>query len=431
METSVLLKQIEFKNQTTAYVRGRCLFHAAMFFEEPCAEFWLSLARLSEAIVLFDQLFFTATEGTKAGNSSIFDHPFLNKCCLEGVIQIVPHSEIGNQENWVKAFDRYAAGMQAALPKNLDEGTLVDLVNDVAGRFAVESDSYNSLAHALRKDRKIYYVTKDEPSGYLRDIALEIGLHSLCDTLGLSLVDDPLLEINSLDLYSKGITQQNYEAIRKIVNDDIANLLKKRGIFSLNFSPIIHIALERAVQARSDLFDELMKLRDDFSQYRQKMAEMDRVITETASLGKALEYRYKWVEQIQSSLAAYWAKGTGKMKFLEAIDASIAEGGDVSISLGGLFKLIMHGAKTSIVRSRARPLFDLLDHLRSLNIQSELLKDAFMWCPSQQNQHQVTSIYGSKKYAIESSDYLDVARREFLDSHGKYGLDNSDDTIED
>lgn len=428
--TYLLYIRMNSVKQTTAYLRGRCLFHAAMFFQYPCAEFWLALSRLSEAFVLYDRLVFSESDEAEK-KSTIFSQPFLNKCKEEGVIQIIPHSEISNQESWLKAFDRFAAGMNEALPEGLDQGTLIDLINDAAGRFAVEAHCYTGLAHALRTDRNIYYERKDTPSGVLRDIAMEIGLHSLIDTLGLSLVDDPLLELKHVESYSRGIAQRNYESLRKIVSDDLANLLKKRDIFSLHFSPIAHIALERAVHSQSDFFDEIMKLRKDLSQYRMKMAEMESIISETASIGEALELRYKWVEQIQAALKAYWAKRTRKILLIESIDASIEESGDVTISLGGLIKLIMHDANARIIRSRARPLFDLLDHIRGLNMRSELFERAFKWCPSRQNQNQVMSIYGIKNFAIESSDYMEVARNEFLNSHGKYGLENRDETIED
>lgn len=406
----------------TAIVRGGCLSNAALFFETPCLEYWLSLSRLAEGIVLYDNLVFLTHDlhSDIHEKKTVFEKPFMKELIHHGLIELEPMGSAIGCKYWSRIFDRFAAALSAKLPEAVDYETSYELFDDVIRRFHTEGAAFHGLYGVFETGPHRYYdesSLEQEPMGALRQVATKVGLLAVADELGTDLIDDPLEVPQADEVYQGGLAKLNYRLLSELVSDKLASSLPTSEVLSFDLDPISAIAANRALHRKTPYLQEILQLRRDFSTYRQKIGNMASMELANVSIERFLSLRYRLVDEVQAELRRQWTKHSMKFPILESVEAALSDQGSVSLSISSLLTILAKGIRSKLVRMRIRPLFKISDQLKKLPVVDGALKELFNWKPSQIEHTRISRILERPEVQIPNTGFLSRAREDFLAFH--------------
>ena len=399
-----------------AIVRGDCLSNAALFFENPCIEYWLSLSRLAEAVVLFDGLIFLSTKEPEEIKSTVFDHQIIGKLSSLGIIKLVPFERLVNREVSIRTFDHFSAAIDEFLPQPLDKEANLELFDDVLRRFRFESFAYHGLYEAFETGPQRYY-DQTTPSNKLRTIASKVFLMALAHQYNTDIIDDPLEASSATECYEKGLARNNLTALSEIISETYSSSMIPSESFLLNSDPISSVAIHKAAQKGTTFIEEILELRKKFAPYREKIGTFISLDLSKTSIGEFLKIRCRMIDEVQQLLRSDWNFQEAGISINESIDACLTDDTSVSLSVSSLLKTLVKGIKIKLVRMRARPIFQLSKELKRLPVISTALGDSFDWNPTNQECSKIAKLIEPEKTKINDQNFLSKAREDFVSFH--------------
>lgn len=180
----------------------------------------------------------------------------------------------------------------------------------------------------------------------------------------------------------KSIAARLSGTLSNIYEKEINELIAIGSPIPFYIPPAPAVILDRSGDQRNKIIQELLNLREEFSQFRQKYRQYQMIIRNPSiytpiELSQAVE---EGLHEVEIALKQITKKKTHSRLISEVFDVNVATSlDDISIDkpLGSLVKSLVNSVKTNIVRGRAQCLFDLWNAAMSIRGYESLLQRHF------------------------------------------------------